>query len=409
MITSPPLHVGIDATCWANDRGFGRFTRELVKALARRQSGVRYSLVFDQRPAADIPAGVEVLVAGSRRGLNSSAVGKSSRSADYLLRMGALAGRAKFDVFFFPAVYSYFPLLARTPCVVCYHDTIAERFPELIFPTRMNHLLWQAKTALARLQGRRAMTVSEASARDIEALFHMPRRKIDVITEAADPIFRVVTDAAAQAAARARCGVAAEAPLLVYVGGFNRHKNVAALLAAMPAVLARHPTAHLALVGSTTGAGFWDNAAELQALADLDPILRARVSFPGYLPDEALVHLLNSAEALVLPSLAEGFGLPAVEAMACGTPVLASRRGSLPEVVGEAGLFFDPEDPADIVRCLTEFLDDSSVWPCLAAAARARAALFSWDRAAELAEASFRRCHADARGRPAAALAVAAA
>jgi glycosyltransferase involved in cell wall biosynthesis len=396
-MTVSPLHVGIDATCWSNDRGFGRFTRELVKALARRDNGVRYSLVFDQHPDIEIPDGVEVLVADARKGLNASAVGKSSRSADYLFRLGALAGRAKFDVFFFPAVYSYFPLLAKTPCVVCYHDTIAEQFPDLIFPTKLNHRLWQAKTALAKLQGRRAMTVSEASARDIEKILKIPRDRIDVITEAADPAFRITEDKAAQQAARTLCGVPQEAPLLVYVGGFNRHKNVLGLLQAMPDVFARHPGAHLALVGSTSGKGFWDNAPELQAMVRDDPRLAGRVHFPGYVPDADLAQLLNSAQALVFPSLAEGFGLPAVEAMACGVPVLASDRGSLPEVVGEAGLFFNPEDRDDIVRCLTGFLDNPALQSELAARARARSALFSWERAAELAEASFRRCLTEVR------------
>ncbi len=394
----PQLHVGIDATCWSNDRGFGRFTRELVKALARRQSNVRYTLVFDQLPETDLPTGVKVLTAASRDNLSTTAVGASSRPAGYMLRMGRLAGRTKFDVFFFPAVYSYFPLLSRTPCVVCYHDTIAERFGDIIFPTKMNARLWHAKTRLARLQTRRAMTVSEASARDIEELFRIPRNRIDVITEAADPVFRPTTDQRKLQAARKRVGVPKDAPMLVYLGGFNRHKNVLGLLQAMPAVIKAHPDVRLVLVGSTTGAGFWDNVDELQAMVLDDPELASRVCFPGYVADEPLAELLSSAAALVFPSLAEGFGLPAVEAMSCGTPVLASDRGSLPEVVGDAGLYFNPEDNPDIARCLTGFLSDPAQMASLRDIARARAAQFSWDKAAELAEASFIRCWSEARG-----------
>lgn len=395
---NPPLHVGIDATCWSNDRGFGRFTRELVTALARRNSGVRYTLVFDQLPDAELPTGVRVLTASARSTLNASAVGDSSRSADYMFRMGRLAGKAPFDVFFYPAVYSFYPLLGRTPCVVCYHDTIAERFPDLIFPTKLNARLWNAKTRLARWQTRRAMTVSQASARDIEALFHIPRNRIDVVTEAAEPAFRLITDNRKKNAARTRLGVPRDAPMLVYLGGFNRHKNVLGLLQAMPEVVQAHPDVHLVLVGSTTGAGFWDNVEELQALVHDDPALAPRVHFAGYLADAPLAELLNSAAALVFPSLAEGFGLPAVEAMSCGTPVLASDRGSLPEVVGDAGLLFNPEDRADIVRCLSSFLSDPEQMARLREVALERSRLFSWDKAAELAEASFLRCWADARG-----------
>ena len=393
-MSEKPLHVGIDATCWSNDRGFGRFTRELVTALARREAGFRYTLVFDQLPEGELPNGVRVLTAAAATNISDAAVVASSRSVKDMLRMGRLAGRARFDVFFYPAVYSYFPLLAGTPCVVCYHDTIAERFPDLIFPSKLNALLWRAKTQVARWQTRRAMTVSEASARDIEALFHIPRERIDVVTEAADPAFRVIADDWQKQAARLRAGVPAAAPVLVYLGGFNRHKNVLGLLQAMPQVLEAHPSTHLVLVGSTTGAGFWDNVDELKALVEGDARLKSRVRFAGYLADADLAALLNTASALVFPSLAEGFGLPAVEAMACGAPVLASDRGSLPEVVGDAGLLFDPEDPADITRCLTAFLGDPGLMEQLRHTALDRAKLFSWDRAAELAEASFRRCAA---------------
>lgn len=390
-MANAPLHVGVDATCWTNDRGYGRFTRELVTALARRNTGIRYTLVFDQIPEIDLPPGVEVMTAAATTSPDKAAVGKSSRSLGYMFRLGALAGRARFDVFFFPAMYSYFPLLARTPCVVCYHDTIPERFPELIFPTKLNHRLWQAKTFLAKLQTRRAMTVSEASAADIVTMLHIPRAKIDVVTEAANPAFRIVEDKAAKAAARARLGIPPAAPLLVYVGGFNRHKNVARLLEAMPAVVAQHPQVHLALVGDTSGAGFWDNIDELRATVAADPSLKDRVHFTGYLDDAGLADLLNTAAALVFPSLAEGFGLPAVEAMSCGAPVLASDRFSLPEVVGDAGLLFNPEDVEDIARCLNGFLADPTLQAEKAKAARARAGLFTWDRAAELAEVSFRK------------------
>lgn len=397
-MTKPPLHVGIDATCWSNPRGFGRFTRELVTALAARKNPeFRYTLVFDQAPETP-PPGVAIVTADARQGLNAQSSGKNSRAFDYVFRMGALAGRAKFDVFFYPAVFSYFPLLARTPCVVCYHDTIAERFPELIFPTRLNASLWRLKTAMAKAQAKRAMTVSQASADEIETVLRIPRAKIDVVTEAADPTFRLIPDEAARRASRERHGIPQDAPLFVYVGGFNRHKNVARLIEAFPAVLAEHPDARLALVGDTSGQGFWDNVKDLRETVAADPALRERVQFLGYVEDEGLAELLNTAHALVLPSLAEGFGLPAVEAMSCGAPVLASARGSLPEVVGPGGLFFDPENPADIAAAMNRLLGEQGLQADLATRALAQAATFSWDRAAALAEDSFRRCAAEARG-----------
>lgn len=394
-----PLHIGVDATTWSNDRGFGRFTRELIAALSARKSGTTYTLLFDRAPTEHLPPGVRFINASTRRTLDESAVGQGSRSPTYLWRLGRAARKARFDVFFFPAVYSYFPLLSRTPCVVCYHDTIAERMPELLFPTKMNHRLWQAKTAAARFQTTRAMTVSRSSADDLERFLGFPKNRIDVVTEGANPMFRVIDSTEIASRAKARHSIPEAADLLMYVGGFNRHKNVITLLKAMPEVIAQRPSAHLALVGSTSGKGFWDDLPELVRFVESNALLRRHVHFTGRITDRDLVELLNSAVALVFPSLWEGFGLPAVEAMSCGVPVLSSDRGSLPEVIGDAGRFFDPENSSSISECVVRFLHDDHLRHDLANAALKRAKTFSWTRAAELAEVCFRRCYEDAKRR----------
>ena len=384
------LRVGVDAATWANDRGFGRFTRELMKALISRDSGIEYTLVFDRPPQETMPSGAKVLSAATRRGLNESHAGDSSRSMLDLLRMAWAVRKADFDVFFFPAVYSYFPILGRTPCVVCYHDCTAERLPQYLFPKPINHRLWQVKTALALRQTTRAMTVTQTSARDIESIFKMPRSRIDVVTEGADPVFRTLPPAAG-IEARDGFGVKDGEDLLVTLGGMNAHKNILGLLRAMPQIVAKRPQVRLVIVGDTSGRGFWDNVPELMAFVAAHPPLEKHVQFSGYLDDDAVVRLLNGATGLVFPSLWEGFGLPAVEAMQCGVPVLASNRGSLPEVVGDAGLFFEPEDPADIARTVLMFLEDAGLRARLGKTALTRAADFSWERAAELAEDSFRK------------------
>lgn len=390
------LHVCVDATSWVNDRGFGRFTREILKALLARDEGFRYTLLFDQIPEEPLPEGAQILSARTGVGLNQAAVGNSARSASYSLKMARLASSVPYDVFFFPTLYSYFPLFKPKACVVCYHDATAERFPKLLFPTKRNHWLWRAKTALARLQTTRAMTVSETSAADLETIHHFAKERIDIVTEAADPVFRVIDAPDLDARARAMHGIPGDARLLVHVGGMNAHKNILGLLKAMPQIIAAERRTHLALVGDISGKGFWDNVEELKTFIAATPPLSAHVHFTGYIRDPILAELLNTSEALVFPSLWEGFGLPAVEAMSCGIPVLASTRGSLPEIVGEGGLLFEPEDPDAMANCIIGFLRDRELRETLARNALVQSRLFSWSRAATLAEASFRRCHADA-------------
>jgi glycosyltransferase involved in cell wall biosynthesis len=385
------IHVAIDALGWDNERGFGRFTRSLVAALAARDQGFRYTLLCDQTPTSAVPRGVDVVIAAAQKGMSAASSGTEARGGADMLTMSRAAAALKADLFFFPASYSFYPILSRVPKLVCIHDTIPERFPDLIFPTKRNFRLWQAKTWLAKRQARRILTVSEASAADISAMLGIPRAKIDVTTEGAEAVFRPIADSAKLQAARARHGIAGDDRVLTYIGGFNRHKNVASLIAAMPAILDAVPGARLVIIGRTTGARFWDNIEELQDSARQNARTSDRISFAGELEDAEMATLLNLSDALVLPSLWEGFGLPALEAMSCGTPVLASDRGSLPEVVGDGGLYFDPLDRAALSAQAIRLLSDGAVNSALRQKARARAATFGWDRAAELTEASFRR------------------
>lgn len=379
MAPSSQIHVGIDGTTWRNPRGFGRFTRELVEALAKRDSGYRYTLVLDQNPEHPIPEGVDTVVAG-----------KNGRTASRL-QMNRAAIGLHADLFFYPTVFSFFPLTSRVPKVVVIHDTIPERFPDLVFPSRANFVLWKAKMALAKLQATRFVTCSTSSIEDLHSVLGIPREKIDASTMAAAPVFRKIEDADALAGVREKHGIPKNAELLVYVGGFNRHKNVIRLIEALPMILAKHPDAFLAIVGRTTGERFWDNVEDLQASARADAVASKRIVFTGEITDEELATLINASHALVHPSLYEGFGFPPVEAMACGTPVLGSNASSVPEVVGDAGLLFDPTDPASIAEQTNKLLSDGALRKTLAARAPGQAAKFTWDRAAETTEVSFAR------------------
>jgi glycosyltransferase involved in cell wall biosynthesis len=385
------MRLGIDATCLWNRRGFGRFTSELLRAMAANRRGHDLTLLVDREAdSREMPPDCRVLNARPKHQVTKSAVAGGRRSPRDMWAFTRAVKRLQPHVFFFPAVYSFFPLPRRVPAVVCFHDTIAESFPDLVFPDRWSRWSWGAKVWLALRQATRVMTVSQSSRDSLVKRFAIPLEKVDLVTEGPGQIFRVQPDGRGLPALLERLGIPPGGRYLLHVGGLSPHKNLATLLRAMPQVL-RAGDVHLVLVGDDRADGFFENAAQLRAQAAAEPLLAGRCHFTGYLADEELVELYNGAWALVFPSLCEGFGLPAVEAMACGIPVVASRVGSLPEVIGDAGLYFSPLDVDDMAAAIGRMLQDEGLRRQLAARAGKRASLFTWERAAAMAYDSLER------------------
>jgi glycosyltransferase involved in cell wall biosynthesis len=177
--------------------------------------------------------------------------------------------------------------------------------------------------------------------------------------------------------------MAPQTRFVLYVGGIAPHKNLATLVTAFDQLAAdgQHEDVRLVLVGDYENDVFLMDDAIRARMGD--PDFRARVIFTGYIPDEELNALYNAASVFVLPSFCEGFGLPALEAMSCGTVVIGSDSTSIPEVVGEAGLFFDPHDAQALAAHLRSVLDDPVLREKLQRRALQRAAMFSWQRSAQ--------------------------
>jgi len=378
------LHLAIDACCWSNRRGFGRFTRELAGELVdcAAEAGHRTTLVVDGATAAEggFPVAAQLEVVHTRQQPTKAAAAEGARSPLDLWRLGKSMARLRPDVAFFPAVYSYYPVPRRLPMVVTFHDAIAEEYPELIFSGWRSRMLWRLKTRLALAQADRLLTVSESARQQVARAFGLPAEDIAVTHEGPSADFRVLGEPAVVAAAYRRHRLPADKPLLVYVGGLSPHKNLDGLLRAFADL--DTPSTHLALVGDYEGDAFFGCYEELRVLvAELG--LEEWVTFTGFVPNADLAAILNGATALVLPSFSEGFGLPVVEAMACGLPVAASRAGSLPEVVGGAGLLFDPRDQAEMTVTLGRLLGDERLRMDLRHRGLERARSLSWRSSAE--------------------------
>ncbi|HEU4630962.1 MAG TPA: glycosyltransferase family 1 protein [Gemmatimonadaceae bacterium] len=387
------MRIGVDAACWANGRGYGRFTRELVTAMVRRAPADRFVLFADARAAAELePPGpnAEVHVVPQRLAPTLAASAAGHRTMSDMLRFTRAVWRRRPDVFFSPSTYTYFPLPPGLPAVVTIHDVIAERFPTLTLPTRRARLFWSLKTRLALAQARAVATVSEFSAAEISAVLGVPRTRLHVLGEAPAAVYRPCEDRGAIDAAARRAGVPAGSPWFVYVGGFNPHKRVELAVRAHAALVrgAASPP-YLVLVGTTAGDVFLGALEEIRrtiAAAGTEALVR----WTGFLGDEALRPLLAGATALLLPSRHEGFGLPAVEAAACGTPVVATTASPLPQLLAGGGLFVAPDDLGALTDAMCALLRDEAARQRMGAEARRRASALSWERPADTALAALR-------------------
>jgi glycosyltransferase involved in cell wall biosynthesis len=232
--------------------------------------------------------------------------------------------------------------------------------------------------AAAARKAEAIITVSQASKRDIVRCLHIPPERVYVTYEAAGEAFQPVKDEAQLVAIRPEYALPER--YLLYLGGFDRRKNLSTLLRAFALLVNRQQQARLVIAGRLPG-------RESPLFPDPRRLVREvgieeKVIFTGWVPEEDKPALLSGATAFVFPSLYEGFGLPAAEALACGTPVIASNRSSLPEVVGEGGILVEPTDAEALAEAMEVLLVDDVLRAELQHRALTQAAKFSWKQTA---------------------------
>lgn len=282
------------------------------------------------------------------------------------LPLWALADRP--DVFWGPAHRLPLWLPATTARVVTIHDLCWRQAPDAMRAT--SRWLDTALMPRALRQADRIIAVSHATAADLAKAFPEAAPKIVSIAEGASPLPAPLEREALRAQ-----GI--NMPFVLFVGTLEPRKNLGRLLEAFAALHRDRPSSPDLVVAGAAG---WGQEA-LEALRDRLG-LRDKVRILGRVSDQMLATLYHHALFLALPSRYEGFGLPLVEAMSVGTPVLTSNTASMPEVAGPAGLLVDPLSTESIARGLRVLMDDDALRARLASAAPAQAQLFSWERAA---------------------------
>ena len=366
-----PLHIVIDARR-IRDFGIGTYIRSLVRALGALDSDNRYTLVTGPDDVRDL--------AGLGENFRISIYDRPDEShLDNVLFPMYLRGLAP-DLVHVPL--NRVPFFMIQPYVVTVHD-LANLLFEWDEYSRLRIQLrrFRLKRGLARAS--RVIAVSEATRRDVAQLAGVPLQQLSMVYNAPDPGF-FEPDRAGADAARSRImeRYQIQSPFLLYAGNIRRHKNIPRLVEAFAVIreeLASHPVygdLRLVIIG--------DNISQYPAVRQA--VIRTRgehaVRFLGFVPFETLRCFYQSAAAFVFPSRYEGFGLPPLEAMACGAPVVTSNASSLPEVVGDAAVLVNPENVFDIVRGIRDVLLDGSLRANLIAKGREQAARFSWERTA---------------------------
>lgn len=354
------MRIGIDARLADYTvGGIARYTVQLVRALRRAESPHRLVAIRARSPKvppAELPAHESLAVrTPPHHWLERYSLGWEIRPA-------------RLDLVHSPDFIP--PRTGGWRRVITVHDLAYLRMP-WILPTQSRRYYGGIRRAMREADA--VIAVSQATARDLLALVDAPPDKVHIVYEAADPDLAPMPPGEAERAVRERFGV--ERPYILFVGTLEPRKNLPTLLQAY-AVLRRELPVRLAIAG---GKG-WLSQDVFEAVRRL--ALADGVAFLGQIDPGDLRPLYCAAEALVLPSLYEGFGLPALEAMACGTPVVVSDAGSLREIVGDAGVLVRPEDPNDIAHGLGWVLANRPYRDALVARGLARAAAFSWERAA---------------------------
>lgn len=347
------MRIGLDVqTTLGRKTGFGFYVSNLVKTLERIDKKNEYSFLQPE--------------------INGD-LSTPKRWVWDQITFPKLAKQAKVDILHQPC-FSV-PIFYRGKVVVTIHDLISVFFGYNIpFWSRQFFAKWMPFTYRF---ADHFIAVSEHTKKDAIKVLGIPAEKITVIREAADERYQVITDQKALQAVREKYKLGT-APFILHVGTLEPRKNLPFLVRAFALAKKNH---HIEAKLVITGKKGWYYEGLFQLVDELK--LHEDVLFTGYVEDEDIPALYNAAKIFAFPSLYEGFGLPPLEAMASGTPVISSNTSSMPEVIGDAGILLPPENEVTWAAALVDLLTDEKKWQTCREKGLVQAKKFSWERCAQ--------------------------
>ncbi len=363
------MRIGFDANAMVGDLdGVGWHSYHLLRTMLAQQDGI--DMVAYAKPGAEQPDFVSAWPGVERlEWMNSNRLGMQKRGSSDRLD---LYHGANFRM----------QTVGRYGGLVTIHDLWLDRHPEYS-KKMLGQIPSSFKTRQTALRARKVITVSEFSAKELVELHGVKREHIAVIPNGVSEDFAPRRDAQAMAELRKRIGLKAERYVL-FIGGADPRKNHQLFLEAAEMVRKKLGSRMLVLVGSPIHPfGNYEETARRRSLSE-------RVLCPGRLSTTDLQLLYSSTDLFVFPSLYEGFGMPVLEAMACGAPVLTSNSTALAEVAGDAAVLADPQDARALGAAMIRALEDEPLRAALKVKGFARAKQFSWEQAAEKTVALYR-------------------
>jgi alpha-1,3-rhamnosyl/mannosyltransferase len=359
-------HFVLDArTATDHFPGIGRYVSHLARHLVPLLASDERLLLLHNPQA---PSGWQLPAAQENVELVATAVSPFSLNQQW--HIPRLLRRVNAAVYH--SAYYLMPYRPGVPTLLTLYDLIPEQFPQLVSPQA--RLLARLATRLALRAGDHFLAISEATRQDFLAYYPLDPAKITATPLAADAQFKPQPETAV-ITLRQRLNLPEQ--YVLYLGINKPHKNLERLVTAWATVTNQLPDAPPLII-----AGAWDDRYGEVKTAVTQQNLEQHIHFVGRVPDADLPTLYSGAMLFVFPSLVEGFGLPVLEAMACGTAVACAHTSSLPEVGGEAVAYFDPTDSQAIASVLVELLQDKKQRERMTQKGLVQAAKFSWEETA---------------------------
>lgn len=362
------MKIGIDgrAAKWYRGTGIGTYTYQLISSLNEIDKINEYMLFMPESSNCDIPFNKNFQI-------KNISEGNKSNFWDEVNIPNILMDK-DIELYHVPQNGVGLPKDKSCPFVITLHDVIPYKMPETVGETYLRIFHEEMPNIVSHCDG--IITVSEFSKQDIAKAFNFPKEKIFVTHLAAENIYHPLDKKECSDLIKSRYGI--EGDYILYVGGFSPRKNIIGLIEAFSRLLTKYKKDIKLVIAGKQGKSYSMYKKRTQDLG-----IESKVIFPGFIEIEHLPHLYNASRLLAYPSFYEGFGLPPVEAMACGTPVITSNVTSIPEVLGDSALLINPHNVSELFSSMYDILSSNELSESLTMKGLVRSSELSWDKTAK--------------------------